>query len=210
VGIAYGVAARGSGLSLGETQLMSLAVFSAAAQLSAVSLLGAGAPALVLVGTALALNAQVLLYGLAAGRLLRPSPAGRLVAAFFLTDGAFGIAVAAGGLTLPGLLGAGLSMFVAWNAGTGIGAIAGHALADPHRLGLDFIAPLTFLAVLVPLVRTRAVALASFGAGAATLLLVCLLPGGLAVLAGGLAGSAVGAWWVRRADSAPRADGGAR
>ena len=54
-----------------------------------------------------------------------------------------------------------MSIFLAWNTGTGIGAIAGHALVDPHRLGIDFVAPLTFLAVLVPLVRTRAAALAA-------------------------------------------------
>ena len=58
-GIAYGVAARSAGLGLGETQLMSLVVFSAAAQVGAVSLLGAGAPVAVLIGTALALNAQL-------------------------------------------------------------------------------------------------------------------------------------------------------
>jgi hypothetical protein len=42
VGIAYGAAAREAGLSLAETQLMSLTVFSAAAQMSAVALIGAG------------------------------------------------------------------------------------------------------------------------------------------------------------------------
>ena len=41
-GIAYGVAAHGAGLGPGETQLMSLVVFSAAAQVGAVALLGAG------------------------------------------------------------------------------------------------------------------------------------------------------------------------
>lgn len=203
VGVAYGVAARGAGLSFGEAQLMSLTVFSAAGQVSAVTLLDAEAPGIVIVGAALALNAQLLLLGLAAGRRLRPSRAGRLVAAFFLTDGAYGVAVAGGRLTLPGLLGAGVSMFVAWNAGTGLGAAAGHALPDPRRLGVDFVATLTFLAVLVPLVRTRAAALTAVVAGVAPLLLARLAPGGVAVLGAGLAGSAARAWWARRERSAP-------
>lgn len=198
VGIAYGVAARGVGLGLVETLLMSLTVFSAAAQLSVVALLGAGAPGLVLVGTALALNVQALLLGLAAARQTRPSWLKRLAAAYFLTDGAYGVAVAGGKLTLPGLAGAGVSMFVAWNTGTVLGAALGHALPDPRQFGVDFVAPLTFLAVLVPLVRTRAAALTALVAGVSALLVARLMPGGVAVLGAGLAGSAAGAWWARR------------
>src|SRR5262249_25687299 len=132
VGIAYGVAARAAGLSSGETQLMSVAVFSAAAQVSAVPLLEAGAPAPVFVATAAALNAQLLLVSLAAGGQLRLSWVERLVAACFLTDGAYGVAAASGRITLPGLLGTGLSMFLAWNVGTALGVAAGSALPDPR------------------------------------------------------------------------------
>ncbi len=215
VGIAYGLAARGAGLDLSATQLMSLVVFSAAAQLSALSLLDAGAPGLVLVGAALALNAQLLLIGLAVGRELRPSWAARPMAAYFLTDGAYGVALALGRLRLPVLLGTGVSMFVAWNVGTGIGAAAGQALPELRRLGVDFVAPLTFLAVLVPLVRTRAAALAALVAGVATLLLAWLAPGGVAVLGAGLVGSTAAAWWAGRdreshVSPTPASDGGAR
>jgi predicted branched-subunit amino acid permease len=191
------VAARGAGLGLGETLLMSLTVFSAAAQMSAISLLSQGTPGVVLVGAALALNAQLLLIGLAIGRQTRPSLLGRLMAAYFLTDGAYGVALTGGRLTLPRLVGAGVSMFVAWNLGTALGATAVHALPDLQRLGVDFVVPLTFLAVLVPLVRTRAAVLSALVAGVATLLLGWLAPGGMVVLGAGLAGSAVGAWWSR-------------
>jgi predicted branched-subunit amino acid permease len=214
VGIAYGVAARGAGLSRGETQLMSLVVFSAAAQLSAVTLLEAGAPIPVLIATALALNAQLPLLGLTAGRRVRLSWVARLVVAFFLTDGAYGVAAGRGRPRPPVLLGAGVSMFVAWNAGTGLGAAVGHALPDPRRLGLDLVAPLTFLAVLVPLVRTRATALTALVAGVTALLLTQLAPGGIATLGAALVGSVAGAWWARRPRGAPGGatdrEGGAR
>jgi predicted branched-subunit amino acid permease len=210
-GIAYGVAARSAGLGPGETQLMSLVVFSAAAQLGAVSLLGAGAPVAVLIGTAMALNAQLPLLGLAVGRQARPSWAARLVAAWFLTDGAYGVAAARGPLRLPVLLGAGVSMFVGWNAGTALGAILGHAVPGalwaPRRLGVDLVVPLTFLAVLVPLVRTRAAAVTALVAGATALLLVRLAPGGVTVLGAGLAGSAAGAWRAQRERAAEGAPG---
>lgn len=202
-GIAYGIAARSAGLGPGETQLMSLIVFSAMAQVSAVALLETGAPTAVLIGTALALNAQLLLLGLAVGRQVRLSWAERLVAAWFLTDGAYGITAARGRLRLPVLLGAGVSMYVAWNLGTGLGTSAAHLLPNPRRLGLDFVVPLTFLAVLVPLVRTRVAALVALVAGLTALLLAQLAPGGIAVFGAGVAGSAAGAWWARHDQTAP-------
>ncbi|MGH2353631.1 MAG: AzlC family ABC transporter permease [Chloroflexota bacterium] len=206
VGIAYGVAARGAGLSLGETQLMSLVVFSAAAQVSAVSLIEAGAPVVMLIGTSMALNAQLLLLGLAIGRQVRLSWTERLATAWFLTDGAYGVTAAGGRLRLPVLLGAGVSMFVAWNVGTALGAVAGHAVPDPRRLGIDLVVPLAFLAVLVPLVRTRTAAFVALVAGVTAFLLLRLAPGGVAVLGAGLAGSVAGSWRTRRERGNPAGD----
>jgi predicted branched-subunit amino acid permease len=210
VGVAFGVAARGIGLGMWETQLMSLTVFSAAAQVSAVSLLGEGVSTLLLVATAMALNAQLLLLGLAVGRQVRPAGIGRLVTAWFLTDGAYGVAVGQGRLRLPVLVGAGVSMYLAFNAGTAIGATAGSAVPDPRRFGVDLVAPLTFLAVLVPLVRTRTAALVALVAGGTAVLLAQVASGGVVVLGAGLAGSAVGAWRTRERPPCPPMLGGER
>ena len=49
----------------------------------------------------------------------------------------------------------GCSLFVAWNAGTLIGALAGGAIADPSALGLDAAFPASMLALLAPLLRQR-------------------------------------------------------
>jgi predicted branched-subunit amino acid permease len=200
VGIAYGVAARSAGLSIAETQIMSLTVFSAAAQVSAVALLTDGASRAVMIVTAMALNVQLLLFGLAVGRQERPSWLKKLAAAYVLTDGAYGVAVAGGTVTLAGLAGSGVSMFTAWNIGTALGAGIGHVLPDPHRIGIDYVVTLTFLAVLVPLIRNRAAVMTALVAAAATLLLVRLAPSGVSVLGAGLAGSAVGAWWSSRGE----------
>jgi 4-azaleucine resistance transporter AzlC len=197
IGIAYGVAARAAGFSLVETQLMSIIVFSASAQISALSLLAAGAPIVVIIVTALALNAQLLLIGLAIGRQQRPSWPARLLTASILTDAAYGVALADGRARLPVLVGAGVSMLLGWNLGTAIGAIVGAALPDPRRLGVDLVVTLTFLGVLVPLIRTRAALMAALAAGLATLVLVSLAPS-VAVLGAGVVGGSVGAWWSRR------------
>ena len=200
-GIAYGVAARGTGLSVSEAQLMSLLVFSAAAQVASLALLGGQLPGAVLVGTAMILNTQLLLLGLTAGRRTRPRWRTRLLAAFFLTDGAFAIAAGQGRLRLPVLLGAGVSMYTAWNAGTALGLIAGRALLAVRGLGIDFVLPLIFLALLIPLVRSRSALAVALIAGTGTIILARVIPSGLAVLAAGIAASLCGAWWSRAAVS---------
>lgn len=202
-GLAYGVAAHAAGLPLAEMQLMSVVVFSAAAQISAVSLLDAGASLPLLVGTAMALNAQVLLVSLTVGRRLRLAWPARLISAWFLTDGAYGITAARGPLRAPTLLGAGVSMFLAWNLGTLVGGVATSALPDPRRLGIDFVIPLTVLAVLVPLLRSRAAFTVALVAGVVSLALSRVLPIGIAVLGAGVCASAAGTWWTRDDTSRP-------
>jgi predicted branched-subunit amino acid permease len=198
VGIAYAAAARAAGIGPGTAQLMSLTVFSAAAQLSAVALIASGAAWPLIAGTALALNAQALLLGLAAARQTRSALPARLLAAAFLTDAAYAVTAAGRRFTLAGLLGAGVSMYLAWNLGTALGSVAGGALPSSQRLGLDFVAPLMFLVVLVPLVRGRAALCAVTVAALAAWLLPQLMPAGVAVLGAGLAGSLAGAAWQRR------------
>ncbi|MGA7670198.1 MAG: AzlC family ABC transporter permease [Nitrolancea sp.] len=194
VGVAYAVAARDAGLSPLQTQLMSLTVFSAAAQFSAVSLFSHGTPVVVMIVTAMTLNLQLFLFGLTAARDSRPSLRRRFLTAYFLTDGAFAIAVGNGRIRMPVLLGAGVSMFTAWNVGTLIGAAAGAILPDLSRVGVDFVAPLTFLAVLVPLLRSKPAILTLVVAAATTLILTRFMPTGAAVLGAGLTGSVAGSW----------------
>jgi predicted branched-subunit amino acid permease len=202
-GIAFGVAARDVGLSAVQTQVMSLTVFSAAAQLSATTLWAAGSSTVVLVLTAMALNAHLPLLGLAVGRQVRPAGAIRWLTGWLLTDGAFGIALGQGRLRLPTLIGAGASMYLSFNAGTAIGATAGttipaHVLKD---FGIDLVAPLTFLAVLAPLIRTRVMLVVAAVAGGTAFLLARVIPSGLAVLGAGVVASMVGAWYHERASA---------
>ena len=195
-GIAFGVAARGAGLGAIEAQLMSLLVFSAAGQVGALALLDAGLPRPLLIGTAMILNAQLLLLGLTVGRRLRPRWPARLGAAFFLTDAAFAVAAGAGRLRLPVIVGAGVSMYLAWNGGTALGLTVGERLLAIRGLGIDFVLPLIFLALLIPLLRSRPALGVAIIAGGGTLLLARFIPSGLAVLGAGLVASLCGAWWA--------------
>ena len=196
-GIAYAVAARNAGLTPVETQVMSLVVFSAAAQVGAVSLLAAGAPAVLVVATVLLFNAQLPLFGVAISRATSPVALARAAVAWLLTDAAFAVASALGPLRVPVLLGAGACMYAGWNLGTALGILGGQLLPDTHRVGLDLVVPLTFLAVLVPLIRTHSALAVALLSGAAAVLLARALPAGLPVLAAAAVGMAAGAWLTR-------------
>jgi predicted branched-subunit amino acid permease len=133
------------------------------------------------------------LYGLSLGRRIPLAGWRRPTAAYFLTDEAFGVVSASGERSFGFLLGAELSLFFAWNAATFGGAIAGTAITDPEALGLDLVFPLAFLALLVPLVRTRVELTVAFVSGALAYVLARGLPGGLPILVAGIAGSLLGA-----------------
>lgn len=192
-GMAYAVTARAAGLSLFDTQLMSLMVFAGAAQFTAAGLFaGAAAPA-ALILTTFVINVRHVLYSLTLGQRMRLGWPQRIISAHFLTDEAFGVVVAAGARTFPFLLGAELSLYLIWNLSTLAGSLLGGAVPDPEALGLDVIFPLAFLALLVPLLRRPIDVAVALFSGATGLLAVQVMPGGLAVLVVGVLGALVGA-----------------
>jgi len=191
--LVYAVLAREAGLTLLETQALSVLVFAGSAQVSAVGLFGSGAAALEIVSTTFLLNVRHVLYGLSLGRRTPLSRRQRPVAAYFLTDEAFGVVAASGERTFAFLLGAELSLFGMWNLATLGGAIAGSAITDPAELGIDLVFPLAFLALLVPLVRTRVELLVAVASGAIAYVAARGLPGGLPILLTGVVGSLLGA-----------------
>ena len=196
-GLVYAVLARDAGLSLLETQSLSVLVFAGSAQVSAVGLFGAGATAFEIVSTTFLLNVRHILYGLSLGRRIPLRGWRRPTAAYFLTDEAFGVVAARPERTFAFLLGAELSLFATWNFATFVGALAGTAIADPSALGVDLVFPLAFLALLVPLVRTRAELAVAVASGALAYILAQRLPGGLPILVTGVAGSVLGAALTR-------------
>lgn len=192
--VVYATMARSAGLDLFETQVMSLIVFAGGAQFSAAGLFAAGATGLEILFTTLLLNLRHLLYGLSLGQVVPIHPRRAPLAAFFLTDEAYGVTVARGRSSFAFLLGAELSVYVVWNACTLVGALAGQVFPDPQRLGVDFVFPLAFLALLIPLLHTRVDLLVAVISGLVALVANRFWPGGLAVLISAIAGSLLGAW----------------
>jgi 4-azaleucine resistance transporter AzlC len=205
--VAYAVTARGAGLGVWDTQLMSLSVFAGASQFAAAGLFASGASALGIVATTFLLNARHVLYGLSLTQTLPLTAGQRVVAAQFLTDEAYGMSTVhgprePGGLSFAFLLGTELSLYAVWNASTLLGALAGQVLPDPKVLGVGVIFPLAFLMLLVPLVTGRTTLVVAVASGLAAWALSRALPGGLVILLAGVGGALLGAWLSTRPERA--------
>ena len=199
--LTYAVSARGSGLSVWETQAMSLFVFAGASQISAAGMFAAGAGGLAIIATTFLINVRHALYGLNLGRRIPRGGLAQVLAAHTLTDEAFGI-VSARKPTLRFLLGTELSLFFIWNLGTLAGALLSSSLPDPVTLGVDFIFPLAFLVLLLPLLVSRPAWLVAGFSGLLAWLLSGVVNAGLLVLVTGVAGSLFGAWLLGSRDEA--------
>lgn len=195
--LVYVVAARKAGFSPVEIQLMSLLIFNSAVQVSMVGLVAAGASLWAILFPALTLTIQNVLYGLSLSQKLRFSPFGRLVAACLLTDGAFAVTVAAGEVvSVAYLLGAEISMYFIWNAGTFLGLVLNQVIVDPVKLGLNFVIPLMFVVLLVPLLKTRFELKLLVAAVICAYLSNLFLPAGVTVLLTGLVSATLGAFFA--------------
>jgi 4-azaleucine resistance transporter AzlC len=197
-GVIYGVVALQSGIPPLAAFLMSSLVFAGSAQFLLAQLVGAGAPALLSVGAVGLINLRHALYSASVAPILHALPRRwKLLLAYLLTDEAYAAAI-------PHLLeqpkspvahwilfGAGVALWAGWQLATLAGVLLGAQL--PADLGLDFALPLTFIAIVVPLIDGRARLLAALVAAAAAVLLADL-PYKTGLFAAALAGLAAGAF----------------
>ncbi len=170
-GLSFGALAVAAGLSLPQACALSVLMFTGASQFAFVGLIGGGPVAAV--ATAWLLGARNALYGLRLSALLPRR------AAQFVIDESTAMAVSRDDPRLA-FWATGIAVFVCWNTGTLLGALAGAALSDPRTLGLDAAAPAAFLALLGP--RLRAARGVAALAAAAALVSVPLVPAGMPVL----------------------------
>jgi 4-azaleucine resistance transporter AzlC len=183
--VSYGVLAVGAGLSLAQTCAMSALVFTGASQFAVVGVLGSGGSALAALAPALLLAARNALYGLALVPILRGSRIERAAQAQLVIDESTAMARAQDDRVAArrAFLATGISVFVFWNLGTLIGAVAGSGLGDPRKLGLDAMFPAAFLALLAPQLRYPGAPVAAVAGALIALVLVPVAPVGLPVIA---------------------------
>jgi 4-azaleucine resistance transporter AzlC len=204
-GIIYAASAIGAGLSPAQTIAMSLLVFAGASQFTAVGMVAAGAAPAAIVLTTLIVNARHLLLAASLLPYLRRLAMWRrILLAAQLTDETYALAVRRflDGTGSPAFMaGANLSLYLAWQASTVIGVLLGRAIPDPAAYGLDLVFPLTFVGLLVPLLRERASLPVAAVAALLTVAGALLLPGSWYIL---LAGAGAALLGLRRADGEAR------
>ncbi|MFN3615010.1 MAG: AzlC family ABC transporter permease [Rubrimonas sp.] len=198
-GLIFGAIAVQAGLDLVQTMAMTVIVVAGAAQLAAIAQMTEHAPALLAILVGAVVNARLAMYSASIAPAWPGASLGtRALAAFLLHDHAYAMAMrrhadrpAEGTADRIGFfLGVGIITVVVWVGGALAGALIGGRL--PPEWGLEFAAPVSFIALFAPLLRDPAHLAAAMTAALGALLLAPL-PLGLGLMAGAAAGVAVGA-----------------
>ncbi|MFH9333859.1 AzlC family ABC transporter permease [Streptomyces althioticus] len=205
-GFAFGVTSAGSGLSLLQTCVLSLLVFTGASQFALVGALAAGGGAVTAAAGAFFLGVRNAFYGLRLSQLLALPRAVRPFAAQWVIDETTAVSLAQPTRRAArlGFLVTGLSLYVLWNLTTLLGALGADAIGDTKAWGLDAAGPAVFLALLAPMLRTGTEWAVAALAVLLGLGLLPVLPAGVPVLVAALAAPVV--LWAHGRRNASRRD----
>ena len=183
-GLSFGVLARAAGMGYVAPIVMSATTFAGSAQFAAASVLNAGGSVATAVVAAVLLNARYAPIGVSVAPYLTGSRWSRFVHGQLIVDESWAIASEGEGRFNPRvLIGAGLTIYVAWVAGTTLGVLFGNAIGDPARLGLDAAFPALFLGLLVPQLTSRRSKQTAWVGAAIALALTPFTPPGVPIIA---------------------------
>lgn len=197
-GVSAGALGVAAGLSVWQTILTSLLIFSGGSQFAFYGVVGAGGGPLAAVATSTLLGLRNGFYGLQLSTLVAPSRALRPIAAHLTIDESTAVAVAQEDRAQArvGFWTTGIALFVVWQTTTVLGALAGEAMGDPRAYGLDAAAAAAFVALVWPRLvgRGHRVGARRTAALAVVLTLVSapFVPTGVQVLIGAAAALLVG------------------
>src|SRR5215212_14131 len=195
-GLIYGALALHAGLSTSAAQMMSSVVFAGSAQFITAQLVHESAPAFVIVLTIAVVNLRHILYSASLAPYLATLPLRwKALLSYLLTDEAYAPTILhyeKEGITPQAhwfLFGAGTSLWFTWQISTALGIFLGAAI--PASWSLDFALPLTFIAMVVPVLKDRP-AIAAALSGGVVALVAFSLPYKLGLLLAALVGIVVG------------------
>jgi 4-azaleucine resistance transporter AzlC len=205
-GMIYGVLAIGAGLPVGAAMAMSSIVFAGSAQFVGAQLIRSGVPGMVIVFTTFIVNLRHMLYSASiAPHLAHLSRRWKWLLAYLLTDEAYAVTITRYNQATADsankhwyLLGAGLALWSTWQVSTAVGIFLGAQV--PSSWSLDFTLALTFIALVVPMLRDRSSMAAALSAGVIAVL-AADLPYKLGLMAAAIGGIAIGLWVEARQPS---------
>ncbi|MGX9356998.1 AzlC family ABC transporter permease [Roseobacteraceae bacterium S113] len=200
----FGLVSTEAGLSVAETMIFSMTVIAGAAQFTALGLMQENAPTIIVLVSALAVNMRMAMYSASLVPHMGPLPLWeKVTVAYLMVDQPYALSMNRWDeepeLTLRQKMGFywGCTCMVVplWWSMTLAGALVGSSV--PDWMALDFAVPITFLAVIAPMLRTRAHVLAALTA-IIVALVFAWLPYNLGLIVAGLAGMMAGAEAERR------------
>ena len=195
-GMIYGALALNAGLSKSASQMMSSIVFAGSSQFITTQLVHESAPGFVIVLTIAVVNLRHMLYSASLAPFLASlSTHWKTLLAYLLTDEAYAPSILHYGkegmqpFSHWFLFGAGLVLWTDWQISTALGIFLGTAI--PASWSLDFALPLTFIAMVVPVLKNRPAIAAALSAGIVALAAYAL-PYRLGLIVAALVGIGVG------------------
>lgn len=203
----FGVVAAEAGLNVLEALSFSVVVIAGAAQFTALQLLRDDAPTVIVILSALAINLRMAMYSATLTPHLGKAPLWqRALVAYFLVDQSFALSAAkfekekdwGVRLKVAYFFGCITPICPFWYLLTIVGALIGNAI--PPEYALDFALPITFLAMIAPMLRSLPHLVAA-GVAVMASLLAAGMPLNLGLLIAGVLGMMAGAQaelWVDR------------
>ncbi|WP_406648385.1 AzlC family ABC transporter permease [Aliisedimentitalea scapharcae] len=198
-GMLFGVLAAEAGLKVIEAMTFSLTVFAGSAQFTALQLMQENVPTVIVLISALAVNLRVAMYSASLTPYLGAAPLWqRACAAYLMVDQSYALSIVQFE-TEPDMtiqqrmayfLGTNAVIAPLWYSATLTGALLGSQV--PDSWALDFVLPITFLALVAPMIRSGAHVVAALVA-IVTALLAAWLPYNLGLIVAGVLGMMAGA-----------------
>jgi 4-azaleucine resistance transporter AzlC len=156
-GLLAGSFAIDAGLNPFESQALSAILFAGSAQLVAAGMFKAGAGFITMLVTTFFITSRHFLYSVSMRRTIGKLPTKwRVLLGFLLTDELFALCGHQNDKKFDRwyALGGGLSFYLIWNAATLTGILAGNYLPWLNEIGLDFAVAATFIAIIIPTIKT--------------------------------------------------------
>ncbi len=206
-GVSFGALGSTTGLSIAQTQALSLLMFTGASQFALVSTIASGGTAIAAVAASWLLGTRNAAYSLRMSPVLQVTGARKLLASHLTIDESTAMGLSQdeklhdGTASKLAFWSTGLSVFVLWNVATFIGAITVKAIGDPKALGLDAAIAAGLFALVWPQIKDKHTLSAAMGGALIALVLTPVLPAGLPVLAAAVVAVVIGWSWSKQVNA---------
>ena len=187
-GTSFGALSTAAGLSVWQTQVLSLLMFSGGSQFAVIGVIGASGPAGIIpaIVSAWLLGIRNGFYALRLNSVLSVTGLIKVIAAQLTIDESNAVSASQDSPkdSKRGFWITGIAVFIFWNFFTLVGALLGSVISDPSIWGLDAAAAAAFLGLVWPRLKHLQSNLTALISVILTLILVPLLPSGIPVIVG--------------------------